>query len=421
MDRQNKIIGSVLVFRDITEKRKMEAELVNAQKLESLGVLAGGIAHDFNNLLAIIRTHAETASLGPHVSGDTRAMSEMILGTVDRASGLVSQLLRYARPGRKDEFVFRLDQMISNLIKELRTSVPNGIAVSFRNPENLSPMVQVDLDQFKAMFLNLWVNACHAMGDSGSFTITIRNAPKEPDFGSRSNDEHEYVQIDVSDTGHGIDEKNIKKIFDPFFTTKGPSGGTGLGLSIIYNFIKENNGRIDVASTPGEGTTFSIFLPVSRSAVIYEHQLKPKTVDLCGLRIFILEDEPELSTAMARMISISNGVSDQVGCLQEAMKRLQSFSEFPYDVLVTDYQLYDGTGLEFHAALSEKFGEVPTVVISGNLDYADRYFKQNAPDSVQFLPKPFAFNEFMICLDKAAEMQRDPHPVTARVANAVSV
>jgi PAS domain S-box-containing protein len=263
--RPVRMVGTML---DVTEQRRLEEQLRQSTKLDAIGTLAGGIAHDFNNMLHAILGYAELLESKLAKNETLRAYVNMIITTTERAANLTQSLLAY---GRKQIIQFKptdIHTVILNMEKLLSRFIGEGIEIEMNLPEK--PLfIMADSHQIEQVLMNLAINAKDAMPNGGHFVINSETIAMDNEFIKVSGfgKPGEYVKITVTDNGLGMDRATRERIFEPFFTTKEYGGGTGLGLSVIYGIIKQNNGYIDVYSELGEGTTFSIFLPLIDQAI----------------------------------------------------------------------------------------------------------------------------------------------------------
>ncbi|MES1168344.1 MAG: ATP-binding protein, partial [Oleiharenicola lentus] len=255
----SKVIGTVLVFRDVTDQERLEQELVRATRLESVGVLAGGIAHDFNNILTAVMGNLTLAQLDLAPDTPAAASLQSAEKAALRARDLTQQLLTFAKGGEPVRAAVRLDA----IVREMTTFALHGSQV--RAAYDLAPdlwSADADKGQIGRVVQNIVINAVQAMPAGGTLRILARNAPLDattvPGLVPGN-----YIQIAISDTGEGIQPEHLARIFDPYFTTK--KTGTGLGLAAVYSIVKKHSGHIDVESQIGQGTTFRLWLPALRT------------------------------------------------------------------------------------------------------------------------------------------------------------
>ncbi|MCJ7617194.1 MAG: response regulator [Desulfobacterales bacterium] len=264
--KDSKIIGVVLVFRDITEERKIETQLLQAQKMEAIGTLSGGIAHDFNNLLMGILGHASLMLL--HTAPDHPHFERLksIEDIVQTGANLSKQLLGFARGGKYEAIPTDLNELIKQS-SEMFGLTQKNIEVNIKYQKDIWP-VNVDQGQINQAMLNIYVNAWHAMPDGGHIYISTSNVKLDESYIKPFNVKPgNYVKISLTDTGTGMDKATQKRIFEPFFTTRKTGQGTGLGLASTYGIIKNHEGFINVYSEKGKGTTFNIYFPASDQKV----------------------------------------------------------------------------------------------------------------------------------------------------------
>ncbi|MBM4159825.1 MAG: PAS domain S-box protein [Ignavibacteria bacterium] len=284
------------IFRDITERKKLSQQLVQVQKMESIGTLAAGIAHDFNNILAIILGYA---SMLEHSVGDSKRIAsgvEAIVKSVERGAGLVRQILTFARKTEFNLESLNVNSVIGELARMLGETFPKTIRLSLQLEKDI-PIISMDHTQLHQALLNLCLNARDAMSDHGSLTIATRLVQGE-EISARFPvaEGRQYVMIAVSDTGKGMDETTKARIFDPFFTTKEKGKGTGLGLAVVFGVVQAHQGLIDVESEKGWGATFRIYLPVPPEAEVQGDSQQGRSQDVRGgsETILVVEDEDVL-------------------------------------------------------------------------------------------------------------------------------
>ena len=296
LDEAGAISNYVAVKRDITDELHQQSLLMQAQKMESVGRLAGGVAHDFNNLLMGIMGYAELCRTGLPPDHPIQGHLDEITQISQRSADLTRQLLAFARKQIISPKVLDLNEAVSSMLKLMRRLIGEQITLSWKPFANLWP-VKIDPSQLDQILANLCVNARDAMTGGGRIAIETAPITLDPDFCV----EHpgfvpgEYVMLTVSDDGSGMSQEVLAQIFEPFFTTKGVGRGTGLGLATVYGIVKQNKGYIDVASEPGKGTTFKIYLPRAEGVVAKEAVQSPVEADRRPVETILLtEDEKSL-------------------------------------------------------------------------------------------------------------------------------
>jgi two-component system cell cycle sensor histidine kinase/response regulator CckA len=302
-DNQGNIIGLQGNTSDITERKKAEEEkaklgtqLQQAQKMESVGRLAGGVAHDFNNMLGLILGHAEMALDNVDPALPIHADLREIIKAAERSADLTRQLLAFARQQTVQPKVLDLNETVGNMLKMLQRLIGEDIELKWQSTADLWP-IRMDPTQIDQIMANLCINARDAISDTGKITIETGNTSLDEAYCNDHTDfvRGEYVKLIVSDNGCGMDKETIEKIFEPFFTTKGVGKGTGLGLATVFGIVKQNNGFISVYSEPGQGTTFTLYLPRYVGKV---EPVQPEVTQRTALRgkecILLVEDEPDI-------------------------------------------------------------------------------------------------------------------------------
>ncbi len=389
-DKKDDIIGVVLVFRDVTERRRMEETRRRAAKLDSLGVLAGGIAHDFNNLLTSIYGYIELAD---HKSSDEEVSDclEKSSNTIDRARHLTSQLLTYAEGGAPVKNVH-------SLIPFLRQTAQFALSGSnvdwdFDLPEDLW-CCNFDKNQMGQVIDNVIINAQEAMPEGGTISISARNMTVEEE-GHPGLNNGPYVKISIADSGVGIPQDMLSKIFDPFFTTK--SEGHGLGLATCYSIVEKHGGLIDAESSRGEGTTFHIYLPATPEGKVTTSDSNAESHTGTGT-LLVMDDEPSLREMLKAMLE-SYGYS--VVCVADGNEALNYLrSSQPVNGMIFDMTIQGGMGgVEAVSKVREIDPDIPVIVASG---YADDPVMSN-PEEYGFtasVSKPFKRSELSAILNE---------------------
>jgi PAS domain S-box-containing protein len=338
-DSQNKIIGAVLVFRDITDKRKMEAELVKVQKLESLGVLAGGIAHDFNNFLTAIIGNLSLAKLDSKPGDRVVVLLDEMEKASLQAKDLTQQLLTFSKGGEPVKKLVNLVELIKNSATfSLRGS---NVRCDYSIPQELLP-VEVDEGQIGQVINNLVLNADHAMPEGGIIEIAADRVPLTAD-NALSLPAGPYLRTSFRDHGVGIRPDHLAKVFDPYFTTK--HKGSGLGLTVAYSIIDKHNGRLTVESDIGHGTTFTMYLPACEKTTRLPAD-EEKHLFMGKGRILVMDDEEfirdlaiQMLTKIGYEVSVATDGNHAIEMFRQAQK-----TEEPFDIVIMDLTVPGGMG-----------------------------------------------------------------------------
>ena len=286
-------IRSIGTVQDITERKILEMQLYQSQKMEAVGQLAGGVAHDFNNMLGVIIGYTELALGMTTLDISLRKNMEEILGAAHRSAKVTRQLLAFARKETIEPKILDLNETVERILKLLRRLIGENIDLVWLPESKLWP-VKMDPSQLDQILANLCVNARDAMDGGGRITIETHKFDFEDAFNGQNRSEKTgaYVMLVVSDTGSGMDKPTLEKIFEPFFTTKEVGKGTGMGLATVYGIVEQNAGFIDVTSKPGHGSTFKVYLPRHSDVAAQESETSPEPVDLKGHEtILVVEDE----------------------------------------------------------------------------------------------------------------------------------
>ena len=385
-DSEGDIIGVSFIVRDITYQKQLEAKLVQAQKMESIGTLAGGIAHDFNNLLMGIQGYTSLTLLNIDPSHPHYDMLRKIEKQVQGGANLTKQLLAFARGGRYElkptnlnELIDRQSQMFGRTRKE--------ITIHRRFEKDLWT-VEVDESQMEQVLLNLYVNAWHAMPDGGSVYLATSNVTLDESYVKPYDVEPgNYVEISVTDTGEGMDEKTQQRLFDPFFTTKKMGRGTGLGLASVYGIVRNHKGIITVYSQKGYGTTFNIYLPASEDGVILATRMVHDEV-MRGTETILLVDDEEQVLDAARAMLEHLGYTVLVAEGGKAACALYQDNKDRIDLVILDVIMPRVGGGEVYDRIKAINPDVKVIVSSGySLNGEASEIIERGADS--FIQKPF--------------------------------
>jgi PAS domain S-box-containing protein len=365
-DQQGQPYAILIVNTDITERKKLEAQILRAQRLESIGTLAGGIAHDFNNILTPILLYTEvTMDLLPAEHEAYGNLREVLVAT-QRARDLVAQILTFSgEESQPQRQILFLQPIIQEVLQLIRAALPATIEVQQRI-DSTGSAVLADPAQMHQVLMNLCTNASHAMHKHGGrLTVTLDTVQIDKAWAATR--PHlkigPYVRLTVSDTGHGMAPDILPRIFDPFFTTKAPGEGTGLGLSVVYNIVMSSGGDIMVDSRPDEGTTFQIYLPVADQELAVEES--PERVAQPGTGRILLVDDEEMIVEVTREILTNLGYI--VTAYTNSEEALAIFQAQPdhFDLLITDLTMPQIIGTKLIAEVLRLRPNLPTLLISG--------------------------------------------------------
>ena len=387
-------------IKDITESKRMQrekeslqAQLIQAQKLESVGRLAGGVAHDFNNMLAVILGHTELAMEKIDPEQPVFANLQQIHRAADRSASITRQLLAFARKQIVAPKVIDLNETVTGMLKMLLRLIGEDINLAWL-PGNRLWSVKIDPTQIDQILANLCVNARDAIGGVGKITVETRNCKLDDQYCTTHPGfvPGEYVQLAVSDNGSGIDQEILSHIFEPFFTTKGVGEGTGLGLATVYGIVKQNEGFINIDSEPGQGTTFTIYLPRHLGATDQEHIDVAEKIALHGdATILLVEDEPTLLHMVREMLQPLGYTVLAAGNPRQAIS-LADNSTGAIHLLLTDVVMPEMNGRDLANHLRSSFPQLKCLFMSGYT--SDIITKQGLLDEgVQFIQKPFSKND----------------------------
>jgi len=377
-------------LRDLTERRKLENQFRQAQKMESIGTLSGGIAHDFNNLLTVILSYSN--SLVDELAGDSKHQraAEQIHQAAERGAALTRQMLAFSRQQVFQVRVLNLNDIIRNLLKMLQRIIGEHIEVTTALAEDLKP-VKADPGQLEQILMNLSVNARDAMPKGGKLILETSNIVLDEDFvrlhvGASVGPQ---VLLTVSDTGTGMDSATQARIFEPFFTTKGPGQGTGLGLAMVYGVVKQSGGSIWVNSKLGAGTTFNIYLPQAQGVSEAPAPKKPQTTLKQGSEtILVVEDDPGVRELVCMMLSSKGYTVLTAKHPSDAESVCQKHSGNIH-LLLTDMILPGASGREIAMRVGALRPGIKVLYMSGYTD--DALIRDHGLDeSFAFLQKPFS-------------------------------
>ncbi len=384
--------GIIGVSNDISQRRRLEDQLRQAQKMEAIGRLAGGVAHDFNNLLAAIMGHGELLLRRLDANHPHHRHAEAIQKAATRGALLTRQLLAFSRKEVLTPRVLDIHLVVAEMEEMLRRLIGEHIELVIVLGDR-PVQIRADRGQLEQVIMNLAVNARDAMADGGVLTVEVGSADPDGRAGEGAPRSGPCVTVAVRDTGCGMDAVTAARIFEPFFTTKEQGKGTGLGLSTVYGIVEQSGGSIELESTPGMGTIFTVFLPRLEEKAGAPEAEAAAPISVCGTETVLLaEDEPAVRAVARealeghgyRVIEAPNGV--------EALAAARAHSG-PLHLLITDMVMPRMGGRELAQRLLAECPGLPVLFMSGYTD--DALVRQGASEATStFLQKPFAMGEF---------------------------
>jgi two-component system cell cycle sensor histidine kinase/response regulator CckA len=392
--------AAILYALDTTEQRALEGQVIQAQKMETVGKLAGGIAHDFNNVLTAIIGHADLLLLSHRQTDPAFRDIMQIKHNANRAAGLVKHLLAFSRRQTLRPQVLALGDVLTDLRLMLGRLLGEKVSLDVQHSRDLW-LVKADNSQLEQVVVNLVINARDAMPEGGQVTLRTRNVAvsEVPQFNKPLLPAADWVLIEVEDTGTGIPHDIRDKIFEPFFSTKEVGKGTGLGLSTVYGIVKQTEGFIFVDSDIGRGTTFRIFLPRHTGALEEEPAAKPaepppSAKDMTGHgTILLVEDEDAVRSFATRALESRGYTVLSAGSGVEALTLIDAEAG-GIDLVVSDVVMPEMDGPTLLKELRRRNPDIKIIFVSG---YAEEAFKKNleADEEFVFLPKPFALKDLV--------------------------
>lgn len=381
-------VGAFGIFRDITEQKELQLELMQSQKIQSLGTLAGGIAHDFNNILGIILGYASKMERGKAGSPELTEGLRAINHAVGRGAALVQQILTFARRTDVASVAMSVPDLARELISMLQRTFPKVISLRALIDEDV-PIINADQTQIHQALLNLFVNARDAMPAGGEIVISIGTVPRS-ELAARfpAAESDRYVRVSVMDSGTGMDKDTKARAFDPFFTTKEKGKGTGLGLSVVYGIVQNHHGFVDVESVVDQGSTFSLFLPVpAHPGILEDGSGRDGEVPGGSETILVVEDEPLLQDLMRSRLEAKGY---RVLVADDGLRAVELYSHHKKEIALvfTDMGLPKLTGYDEFKRLKEINPTVRVIIAGGFLEpeLKAEMLKQGAKAFVQ---KPY--------------------------------
>jgi PAS domain S-box-containing protein len=403
-----RIVGINAAIEEVTEQRRLQEQLLEAQRLEAVGRLAGGVAHETNNQMTVVLGCANFALRYPGTPDAVRADVEQIRQAAERTAQITAQLLAFGRRQHLRPEVVEPDVVLERLHPILaRTLGDRSVLVLERGAQH--HQVRADVGQLEQVLLNLTLNARDAMPGGGTFSISTAQVvlPTALPPGHSGEEIHpgSYVALSVADTGVGMDPVTLKRAFEPFFTTKGQGKGTGLGLSMVYGVVKQSGGYIRTFSRLGQGTRIEIYLPSVGAAPAGVTRRAPTERPAATGRVLLVEDDPLVRAVVARGLAGQGYEVTEAPDGQTALQLAQGAAR-PFDVLITDLAMPRMDGRELAERLDGIQRGVPVLFISGHPD--DEATRELAEAEQPFLQKPFSAEELIARLDDLLRLRRVP-------------
>jgi nitrogen-specific signal transduction histidine kinase len=397
------------ITRDISERRKAEEEkktlehqLMQSQKMESMGTLAGGIAHDFNNILSAIIGYAELSKMHVPEESQARTYVEQVLSAGVRAKGLVQQILSFSRHSMQEMKPVLVSDVVKEALRLLRATIPT--TVEMRADIEDAGFVMSDPAKIHQIVMNLCTNASHAMdSDGGVLGVKLKRERLEGDarYQALELSPGDYLRITVSDTGHGMAPEIMERIFEPYFTTKERGRGTGLGLAVIHSIVKNHRGAVLCSSKPGKGTVFDVYLPeLKMEAPVADPEGTPQLAKGTE-RILFVDDEEALADVGKIMLESLGYV---VKATMSPLEALSLFSGTPsaFDLVMTDMTMPGMTGDQLAGRLMKIRPDIPVVLCTG---FSERISPEKALDMGirEFIMKPLELKTLSHILRKVLD------------------
>ncbi|ABK16885.1 hybrid sensor histidine kinase/response regulator [Syntrophobacter fumaroxidans] len=398
------VVGFISVITDVSERRKLEARLRQAQKMEAIGTLAGGIAHDFNNILTPIIGYTELALARMGSAEHAQRDLHQVLKAAQRAKDLVNQILAVSRHDREQERTAGdVSTIVEEALKLLRALIPSTIEVR----QNLDPGIAlVDATQIHQVLINLCTNASHAMNGTGVLDVSLTGvqignpgSAHIPDL-----DPGSYLRLRVADTGPGMDAATLERIFDPYFTTKAVGKGSGLGLAVVHGIVKRHRGAVTVRSRLGQGSIFDVYIPkiedLPKEAADVSRELPTGTE-----RILLVDDEQIV-------VDVGTGMLEELGYRVEAVtdseQALKTFRARPedFDLIITDYTMPNLTGTGLVREVFKTRADMPVILCTG---FSEQVTEEMAKSMgiMEFAMKPLDWTRLAQMVRRVLDAQKD--------------
>ena len=395
-DHQGKRSGVLVTFRDISERKSLEAQLLHAHKMEAIGTLAGGIAHDFNNILQAISGYSQILMMGKKTDDPDYSKLEAIERSSHKASELTKQLLVFSRKAQSALRQMDLNHSIRMACRMLERTIPKMIRIELKLDKSLK-YINADAVQIEQIVMNLGINARDAIPEGGRLILETRNVYLDESYcmthvGSVAG---EYVQMRITDTGCGMDAWVLEHIFEPFFTTKETGKGTGLGLAMVYGIVKNHGGYIHCSSQPGEGTCFEIYFPTLQAVAAERTEKQTPDHHVAGgnEKILLVDDEITILEVVKDMLDRFGYATLTAKSGEEAIEIFES-RKGPIALVVLDLNM---PGIGGHKCLEEllKLDTAVKVIIASGYSADKKVRETLRAGAAGFIHKPYKYEDML--------------------------
>ena len=413
-DKDGSPVRVTSIIADITERKRAEAEreklqaqLIQAQKMETIGTLAGGIAHDFNNILSPIMIHSEMVMMELPSGSPLQQNMKEIYRAGERARDMVRQILTFTRKQEGERVRIEMSRILKEAIKFLRSSIPTTIDFQY-NIETEQDTVFADPTQLNQIIMNLCTNASHAMEENGgTLEVNLKNENLDPESSEEFHDLEpgRYVKLTVKDTGQGIEPEIIDKIFDPYFTTKDVDKGTGMGLALVHGIVKGYGGAVTVRSEPSKGTSFHVYLPVAEEEADVPEPRKDSVELPTGSERILFVDDEKLAVDIIQ--SMLEKLGYKVTARTSSIEALEAFRNNPqgFDLVITDMTMPNMTGKDLAKEMMTIRSDIPIILCTGFSEQIDETRAKEMGISA-YVMKPIVLSQIAKTIRKVL----DPSP-----------
>jgi len=387
------------------ENKKLEEQLFQSQKMESLGLLAGGIAHDFNNILFAIMGNTQIALYSLSEESQIRNYLNDALTAIIRAKEMVKQILAFSRQYEAQKKLVNVQLIVKDVLKLLKVSIPATITIRHNIDSNVGNIL-ADSSQIHQIIMNIATNAFHAMEENGGILdVSLSQVEVNSDASKIDPDikQGKYIKLSISDTGNGISKDIIGKIFDPYFTTKEVGKGSGLGLAIVHGIVKNHKGSISVESQLGKGSVFTILFPVVEKTIDKTNETKEDKLLLGNESILFVDDEESIANMMGMMLK---RIGYKVEIRTSSVEALELFQSKPdhFDLVITDMTMPQMSGDKLTEKIREIRHDIPVIICTGYSKLMDKEKSQSM--GVIFLFKPIGFSDIAKNIRKALDLNQ---------------